>query len=60
MVLLIKKIYTFGALKDKKLITLKNIEDEIANLIIEKYEDDISSVAIDFNSKENKLIIECK
>ena len=29
MVLLIKKIYTFGALKDKKLITLKNIEDEI-------------------------------
>ena len=49
----------FGARNMRRYIQ-KNIEDEIANKIIEEYLDNISVISIDLDSENNKLSIICK
>ena len=49
----------YGARNMRRFIQ-KNIEDEIANKIIEGYLDSISKIIIQFNESEQKLEISCK
>ena len=49
----------YGARNMRRFIQ-KNIEDEIANIIIEKYEEDIVSIDVDFDEEKNKLVFECR
>jgi len=49
----------YGARNMRRFIQ-KNIEDEIANMIIEKYDEDISSITVDLDEQKNKLVFECR
>jgi len=49
----------YGARNMRRYIQ-KNIEDEIANIIIENHATTINEICIDFNEKENKLDIQYK
>ena len=48
----------YGARNMRRFIQ-KNIEDEIANKIIEEYQKELSKISVDYDESKNKLVIEC-
>ncbi len=49
----------YGARNMRRYIQ-KNVEDEIANRIIEDLSGEVSAISVDFSSRNNKLVIKCK